>query len=120
MKKDMVRGKFAEEVETWAGKVQGEVERQGREIETLRKDMEESTSELSAGLAKYRGDLDRGLGQVRVLVQETQKQLLKAIERLDSRVLNMNGKWGDDIARILNVSQETNAVVNRRLSLLSE
>ena len=115
-----MREQFAKEVETWAGKVQGEVERQGREIETLRKDMEASTSELSTGLAKCKGDLDRGLVQVRVLVQETQKQLLKAIERLDSRVLNMNGKWGEDIARILNVSQETNAAVDKHLSLLSE
>ena len=42
------------------------------------------------------------------------------MEKLDSRVLNMNGKWGEDIARILNVSQETNAAVDKRLSLLSE
>ena len=32
LKKDMVREQFAEEVETWAGKGPGEVERQGREI----------------------------------------------------------------------------------------
>ena len=68
-----MREQFATDVETWAGKVQEEVERQGREIETLRKDMEESTSELSTGLAKCKWDLDRGLVQVRVLVQETQK-----------------------------------------------
>ena len=82
--------------------------------------METSTSELSIGLAKCKGDLDHGLVQMRVLVQETQKQLLKAIERLDSRVLNMNGKWGEDIARILNVSQETNAAIDKHLSLLSK
>ena len=120
LKKDMVREQFAEEVETWAGKVQGEVERQGHEIETLRKHMEASTSGLSAELAKCKKDMDLGLVQVRTLVQETQKQLQKALEKLDSRVLNMHGKWGEDITRILNVSQETNAAVNKRLSLLSE
>ena len=52
LKKDMVREKFAEEVETWAGKVQGKVERQGRELETLRMDMEASTSGLSKKLAQ--------------------------------------------------------------------
>ena len=71
MKKDAVREQFATDVETWAGKVQEEVERQGHEIETLRKDMEDSTLELSTRPAKCKGDLDRGLVQVRVLVQET-------------------------------------------------
>ena len=32
----------------------------------------------------------------------------------------MHGKWGEDITRILNVSQETNAAVDKRLSLLSK
>ena len=94
LKKDMVREKFAEDVETWAGKVQGEVERQGREIETLRKDMEASTSGLSTELAKCKKDMDLGLVQVRALVQETQKQLQKALEKLDSRVLEHAWEMG--------------------------
>ena len=38
LKEDMVRKQFAEEVVTWAERVQGDVERQGRELTTLRRD----------------------------------------------------------------------------------
>lgn len=114
----MLREQFMEEVETWAGKVQEEVERQGREITSLRKDMEISISELSIGLAKCRGDMDRGLVQVRVLVQERQKQLQKALERLSGQVTDMSKEWGKDIARILNISKENAASVDLRLAAL--
>ena len=73
LKKDVVREQFAEEVESWMGKVQEEVERQGREITFLRQDMEPTTSDLSTELAKCKGDMDRSLVQVCVLVQKTQK-----------------------------------------------
>ena len=119
LKKDSVREQFAEEVETWAGKVQEEVERQGREITSLRENMETSISDLSAELAGCKKDMDRGLLQVRMLVQETQKQLHTALERLNSRVTDMAGEWGKDISRILTVSKENNAAVDSRLATLA-
>ena len=39
LKEDMVRKQFAEEVVSWAGKVQGEVERQGRELASLKREI---------------------------------------------------------------------------------
>ena len=120
LKKDMVREQFAEEVETWAGKVQGEMERQGRELETLRTDMEASTSGLSKKLAQFKKDMDLDLLQVRALIKETQKQLNKTLEVFDSRLGTLTGKWGDDINRLLNMSKETNVAVDKRLSQLIE
>ena len=60
------------------------MERQERELQSLRKDMEDSTLELSTGLARCKGDMNCGVVQVRVLVQEMQKQLQKALNRLNS------------------------------------
>ena len=39
LKEDMVQKQFAEEVVAWAGRVQGEMERQGYELTTLRRDL---------------------------------------------------------------------------------
>lgn len=58
LKKDMVRGQFVEEVVNWAEKVQTEMERQGHEITSLQEEMQVSTTELSAEVAKYKGDLN--------------------------------------------------------------
>ena len=64
--------------------------------------------------------MDLGLLQVRTLVQETQKQLQKTLEVFDSRIVTLTGKWGDDINHLLNVSKETNAAIDKRLSRLIE
>ena len=67
------------------------MERQGRELETLRKDMEASTSGLSKKLAQCKKDMDLGLLQMRTLVQETQKQLQKALDTFDSCITTLTG-----------------------------
>ena len=46
LKEDMVQKQFAEEVVAWAGRMQGEMERQGRELTTLRRDLQESSAEI--------------------------------------------------------------------------
>ena len=48
MKEDMVPKQFAEEVVDWAGRVQEEVERQGRELTALKRDCQESHATLLA------------------------------------------------------------------------
>ena len=82
--------------------------------------MEASTSGLSKKLAQCKKDMDLGLLQVGTLVQETQKQLNKTLEVFDSRIVTLTQKWGDDINRLLNMSKETNAAVDKRLSRLIE
>lgn len=75
--------------------------------------------ELLTELTKCKGDMDCGLAQVCVLVQETQKQLQKALERLSSQMTDMSKGWGKDIAHILNVSKDNVASLDYSLTALT-
>ena len=79
LKKDMVPKQFAEEVVTWAGRVQGEVERQGRELASLKREIQVSKAELTANIQRSKRELNKDLIRLHTLIPKTQKPLQEAL-----------------------------------------
>ena len=75
----MVRKQFAEEVVTWAERVQGEVERQGRELMALKGELQESSAALLTEVENCKRETQSGLIQLRALIPDTQKPLQEAL-----------------------------------------
>ena len=115
----MVQNQFAEEVVSWAGRVQGEGERQGRELTSLKAELRVLTAELSTEVAKCKRDMGNGLMQIRALVHETQAPLQEALRRLSSQVTEMSKEWGKDIAQLLKMSQQSVESIDTRLAVLN-
>ena len=84
LKEDMVRKQFAEEVVAWAGRVQGEVERQGHELTSLKREMQESSAALLAEVENCRREMQTGLTHLRALISDTQKPLQEALRTVSS------------------------------------
>ena len=79
LKEDMVQKQFAEEVVDWAGRVQGEVERQGRELTALKNDLQESSAALLAEVDYCKREMHNDLVRLRALIPDTQKPLQEAL-----------------------------------------
>ena len=83
LREDMVRKQFAEEVVDWAGRVQGEVERQGRELTTLKNDLQKSSAALLAKVDRCKREMHTDLVGFRALILDTQKPLQEALHRFE-------------------------------------
>ena len=64
---------------SWAGKVQEEVERQGRELTALREDIQASSTGLLAEVDNCKREMQNDLVRLRVLIPDTQKPLKEGL-----------------------------------------
>ena len=116
LKKGMVPKQFAEEVVSWAGRVQGEVERQGREWVSLKRELQVVKAELTAEVGKCKRELNTDLTRLRALIPEMQKPLQEALRKLSSQLTGMSEDWGKDITRILALSQQSTESIDARIA----
>ena len=56
---------------SWAGRVQGEVERQGRELMALKHDLQESSAALLAEVEHCKREMQNNLVRVHALIPDT-------------------------------------------------
>ena len=75
LKNGMVQKQFAKEVVSWAGRMQGAVERQGHELMSLKWELQVSKVELMAAVGKCKRELNNDLVHLRTLIHEMQKPL---------------------------------------------
>ena len=114
----MVQKQFAEEVVDWAGWVQGEVERQGRELTALKNDLQESSAALLAEVDHCKREMHNDLVRLRALIPDTQKPLQEALRQLSAQVTGMSEDWGKDVTRLMSLSQQAEKRIDTRIGEL--
>lgn len=115
LKEDMVQKQFVEEVVSWAERVQGEVERQGRELTALKQDLQDSSAALLAEVEHCKKEIQNGLVRLRMLIPDTQKPLQEALRQLSSQVTAMSADWGKDVTRLMSLSQQAETTIDTRI-----
>ena len=102
----------------WAGKVQGEVERQGRELLALKNDIQASGAALLAEVDQCKRGMNNDLVRLRALIPDTQKPLQEALHKLSAQVTGMSADWGKDITRLMSLSQQAEKTIDMCISKL--
>ena len=80
------------------------MERQGRELKALRRDLQESSVALLEEVEYCKRETQNGLIQLLALILDTQKPLQEALCRMSSQVTSMTEGWGKDVTRLMSLT----------------
>ena len=110
-----MRKQFTEEVVTWVERVQGEMDRQGRELTALKRELQDSSAALSAEVETCKRETHNGLIQLRALIPDTQKPLQEALRKMSTQVTSMIEGLGKDVTRLMSLSQQAEMTIYTRI-----